>query len=123
MASARYYLGNIHFRGEAFTGSVDEARHASEQLSTFLSLFHSAEGSVGGQATDPDVKGFFDSLKVESHGERAVVTAVMPPGFLRKAVAESPKELETQPISGCSRHGSEPSIGDSVRCAYVLLLE
>jgi hypothetical protein len=97
VASARYYLGNVHLRGEAFTASADEATHVSEQLGVFLSLFHSAETSVAGQGPDPDVKQFFDSLKVEQHDERAVVTAVMPPGFLRKAVAESPKELETQP--------------------------
>ena len=97
VASARYYLGNVHLRGEAFTGSVEEAKHVSEELGTFLSLFHTAETSVAGQGSDPDVKQFFDSLKVEQHSERAVVTAVMPPGFLHKAVAESPKELETQP--------------------------
>jgi hypothetical protein len=100
VASARYYLGNVHLRGEAFTGSVDDAKHVSEQLGTFLSLFHTAEGSVAGQGPDPDVKEFFASLKVEQHAERAVVTAVMPSEFLRKAVAEPPKELEIQPPPG-----------------------
>jgi hypothetical protein len=97
VASARYYLGNVHLRGEAFTGSADEAKHVTEQLGAFLSLFHTAEASVAGQGADPDVKQFFASLKVEQHSERAVVTAVMPPGFLHKAVAESPKELGTEP--------------------------
>lgn len=97
VASARYYLGNVHLRSEAFTASVDEAQQLSEQLGTFLSLFHSAETSVAGQAPDSDVKQFFDSLKVEQHDKRAVLTAVVPPGFLRKAVADTPKELETQP--------------------------
>ena len=99
VASARYYLGNVHLKGEAFTGSPDEAQHVTEQLGTFLSLFHAAETSVGGQASDADVKQFFDSLKVEQHGERAVLTAVVPPGFLHKAVAEPPKELDVPPPS------------------------
>jgi hypothetical protein len=97
VASARYYLGNVHLRSEAFTANSDEAKHASEQLGTYLSLFHAAESSVAGQGPDPDVRQFFDSLKVEQHSDRAILTAVMPPGFLRKAVADSPKELETQP--------------------------
>lgn len=96
VASARY-LGSIHLRIEAFTVDSDEAKRVTEQLSTFLSLFHSAETTVAGQGPDPDVKQFFDSLKVEQHNDRAVLTAIMPPGFIRKAVAEPAKELETQP--------------------------
>ena len=97
VASARYYVSNVHLKAEAYTQSADEAKRVTEQLSTFLSLFHSAETTVAGQGPDPDVKQFFDSLKVEQHNDRAVLTAVMPPGFIRKAVAEPSKELETQP--------------------------
>jgi hypothetical protein len=99
VASARY-LGSIHLRAEAYTESSDEATHVTEQLGVFLSLFHTAESTVAGQGPDPDVKQFFDSLKVEQHSDRAVLTAIMPPGFLRKALAEPPKELETQPSTG-----------------------
>ena len=77
VASARY-LGSIHLRVEAFTDSFDEAKRVTERLGTFLSLFHSAESTVAGQGSDSDVKQFFDSLKVEQHGERAVLTAVIP---------------------------------------------
>jgi hypothetical protein len=96
VASARY-LGSIHLRGEAYTASSDEAKHVTEQLGGFVNLFHAAESTVTDKGPDPDVKQFFDSLKVEQHGERAVVTAVMPPGFIRKAIASPPQELETPP--------------------------
>jgi hypothetical protein len=96
VASARY-LGTVHLRAEAYTESSDEAKHVSEQLSTFLNLFHAAEGTVSAQGPDPDVKQFFSSLKVEQHGDRAVLTAIMPPGFIRKAVAEPPKDAPTTP--------------------------
>ncbi len=99
VASARYFLGNVHLRGEAFAASSDEAERVSGQLGTFLSLFRTAEVTVSGQGPDPDVKRFFDSLKVEQHDKRVVLTAIMPPGFLRKAIAESPKQLETQPAT------------------------
>jgi len=39
------------------------------------------------------VKAFFDGLKVQQHDNRTVLTAAIPPGFLRKAVA-SPPELQ-----------------------------
>jgi hypothetical protein len=91
VASARY-LGRVHFQAEAFTGSKDEAQRLSEQLGTFLQLFHTAEGSVSMPANDPDVKAFFDGLKVQQHGDRTVLTAAIPPGFLRKAVAAPPAE-------------------------------
>jgi hypothetical protein len=96
--SARYSLGNVHLRAEAFTASPDEAKHVADKLGTFLALFHTAESSVGSQGPDPDVRQFFDSLKAEQHGDRAVLNAVMAPAFIHKALASGPsKELETQP--------------------------
>jgi hypothetical protein len=94
VASARY-LGRVHFQAEAFTGSTDEAQRLSEQLGTFLQLFHTAEGSVSMPGNDPDVKAFFDGLKVQQHGDRTVLTAAIPPGFIRKAVAASPADART----------------------------
>jgi hypothetical protein len=38
------------------------------------------------------VKAFFDSLKVEQVGDRAILTATVPAGFIRKALAEAPPE-------------------------------
>jgi hypothetical protein len=89
--SARY-LRALHLRAEAFTGSEEDAQAITEKTSAFLSLFHAAEGSVGAQGTDADVKTFFDSLKVEQAGDRAVLTATVPPGFIRKVLTEAPPE-------------------------------
>lgn len=96
VASIRY-LGSAHFRAEAFSDSPEDAQRLTEKIGTYLSLFHAAEVSVGGQGPDPDVKQFFDSLKVEQQADHAVLSAVIPLGFLRKAIAESPRELESQP--------------------------
>ncbi len=91
VGSARY-LGAIHVRAEAFTDSEDEARHVTDQVSALLGVFHAAENTVSGQGSDQDAKHFFDSVKVEQHNDRAVLTAAVPPGFIRKAVTEPPKE-------------------------------
>lgn len=91
VASVRY-LGSVHLRAEAFTSSDDEAQHVVDQLTTFLNIFRSAETSVSAQGPDPDVKAFFDSLHIDRHGQRGVLTASVPPGLIRKAVAEVPGE-------------------------------
>jgi hypothetical protein len=83
--------GSLHFRAEALTGSMADARNATEKLNTYLALFHSAETSAGSQANDPDMKAMFDSLKVQQEDQRAVLSATVPPGFLKKLLAEAPE--------------------------------
>ena len=94
VVSARY-LRALHLRAEAFAASEGDAQAIADKMSAFLAVFHAAEGSVGAQGTDPDVKAFFDSLKVERAGERAVLTATVPPGFVKKALSEPPAELSS----------------------------
>jgi hypothetical protein len=59
----------------------------TEQLGTFLQLFHTAEGTVSVPNSDADMKAFFNNLKIEQKDDRAVLTAAIPPGFIRKAIA------------------------------------
>jgi len=82
----------VHLRAEAFTGSPDEARALFDKVNVFVALTHSAETSVGIHGTDPDVKAFFESIEVKQEGDRAVLNAAMPFGFLRKMLAESGPE-------------------------------
>jgi hypothetical protein len=95
VVSAYYplYSPSLHVRAEAFAGGVDEAQGLTDKVSTFLSLFHAAELSVESKGADPDVKAFFDSLNVARHDDRAVLTASLPPGFLKKMIAEPQPEL------------------------------
>jgi hypothetical protein len=92
VVSARY-LRALHLRAEALMHSGDDAKQVTEQVSAFLNIFHSAESSASAQGTDPDVKEFFDSLKVEQHNSRSVLTATLPPGFIRKVFTEPPAVL------------------------------
>ena len=86
------YSPTLHLRVEAISGTEDDAQTLSDKVSTFVNLFHAAENSVATGGSDPDVKAFFDSLQVERHGERSVLTAAIPPGFLRKVVGASQVE-------------------------------
>ncbi len=112
--SARY-LRALHLRAEAFTDSDADAQAITEKTATFLNLFHAAEGSVGSHGTDPDVKAFFDSLKVEQSGERAILTAVVPPGFFKKVLSEAPPEA-TAPTAPATK-APEPSKGPASKQA------
>ena len=94
--SARY-LRALHLRAEAFTDSEKDAQAITEKTAAFLSIFHAAESSVGTHGTDPDVKTFFDSLKVEQSGDRAILTATVPPGFILKVLKEGPPTTATPP--------------------------
>jgi hypothetical protein len=96
VVSARY-LRALHLRAEAFTNSDADAQSITEKTAAFLSIFHAAEGSVGPHGTDADVKSFFDSLKVEQSGDRAILTATVPPGFLKKALSEASPETTPPP--------------------------
>lgn len=82
--------GAIHLRAEALTASADDARAITERLSVFVAMFHSAEISLGGRRSDPDVKSVFDSLQIRQENDRAVLSATIPPGFLKKLLSESP---------------------------------
>jgi hypothetical protein len=82
--------GALHLRAEALAGSADDAHSIADKLNTYLTVFHSAEGSVGGSGTDADVKALFDSLQVRQEGDRATLNASVPAGFLKKMLAEAP---------------------------------
>jgi hypothetical protein len=94
--SARY-LAALHLRAEAFADSKDDAKHMADQASTLLNVFHGAEINAGSPGSDKDVKQFFDSLRIQQQDSRAVLTAVLSPGFIRKLVAEPPPELAPAP--------------------------
>jgi hypothetical protein len=85
-------LNGVHVTAEAFAGDESDARQAAEKASTFLNLFHSAQSTSIAHGSDPDVKAFFDSLKVEQSKERILLTAVAPVAFIRKALAVSPED-------------------------------
>ena len=93
------HAGALHLRAEALAESADDARTIADKLNIFLNLFHGAETAVGTRGNDPDVKTFFDSLKVQDQGERAVVTATLPLGFLRKMVSPEEGTAPSLPFS------------------------
>jgi hypothetical protein len=96
VASARY-IRALHLRAEAFAASEADATRITEQLQTFLNIFHSATNSASNHGSDADVKAFLDSLTVQTQGKRAVLIATASSGFLYKALTAPPAELAPVP--------------------------
>jgi len=83
-------LRAVHLRAVGFAESEEEARHITDQLGAFLNAFHTAQGNAPSANLDSDVKAMLDSVSVQQQKTRAILTAIVPPNFLRKLVAEGP---------------------------------
>jgi hypothetical protein len=92
--------GVLHLRAEASTGSPDDARAITDKANGFLTMFRSAEVSVGSAGTDADVKAVFESLQVRQEGSRAVLSAVLPSGVFRKLGESSDQTFDASPMTG-----------------------
>ena len=106
VASVRY-LGAVHFKAQAFTGSEEEANQLAGRINTYFNVFRAAESTVSTPGPDPDIKAFFDSLKIQPEKTRAVLTATVPLGLIRKAVAEAPSSVTPGPETPQSPTPSE----------------
>lgn len=84
--------GVLHLRAEAWTGSKEDTENITDKVSLFLTMFRSAETSVGSTGTDPDIKFLFDSLQVHQDDKHATLLATLPTGVFRKLV-DSPDQL------------------------------
>jgi len=96
VASVRY-LGAVHFKAQAFTGSDDEANQLAGRIDNYLNVFRTAESTVSTPGPDPDIKAFFGSLKIQQQNSRALLTATVPLGLIRKALAEAPASVSPEP--------------------------
>jgi hypothetical protein len=90
LVASASYTGALQLRAQAFSQNQADARRLTDQLSLFLAMFRSVEARVQPGGPDPDVKAFFDSLKVTQHEERTELTATLTQGFLKKLLTEPP---------------------------------
>ncbi|MBZ5648074.1 MAG: DUF3352 domain-containing protein [Acidobacteriia bacterium] len=97
VASVRY-TGSARLKMEAFAASEQQAKNIAANLQILLAMFTGAESSVKPSGSDPDVKAFFDSIQVAQHDDRVILTATLPPGFVKKVLTEPPTEQMTAPV-------------------------
>jgi hypothetical protein len=84
-------LTTIHAHADFYTQSEQAARNFTEQTSTFLSVFRGIQANAAGPG-DADVKAVFDSIQITQKGDRAELTATIPPSFLRKLVNQPARD-------------------------------
>ncbi len=83
VASLRY-VGSLHLRIEEIAPSEADAARSTEVLTALLGLLRSVEGVQPGAAEDVELKKALDSLKVEQHRDRAVLTGTIPLDLARR---------------------------------------
>lgn len=97
--------GALHLRAEAWTPSTQDARAIVDKANVFLTMFNSAEKSVGSPGTDADLKVLFNSLQVKQEDSLAVLQATVPTTVFRKLL-QSPDQISSP---------GEPSLPSSAR--------
>lgn len=88
IASLRY-TGTLRLRVEQIAPTEADAVQATGVLTTVLGLVRSIEHAQPREADDADLKRVLDSLRVEQHKDRAVVTGVVPTEVLRRLTSAS----------------------------------
>lgn len=87
IASLRW-TGALHLRVEEIAPTGAAASLSATSLEALLGIFKTAENVLPTTSTTADTKALLDSVTIESHNERAVLTATIPVDLLRKLTAE-----------------------------------
>lgn len=93
MVASIRFLTSLDFKAEFFTASEEDAKHFVDQAQTFLALFQSIQSSAQLSGSDPDVKAVFNSFHFEQVKDRAILTADVPMGLIKKMFTEQPVQL------------------------------
>jgi len=93
MVGSVSYLGSIDLKLQAMTTNDEAAQRIADQMNAYLAIFRTLEMNALG--SDPDVKTFFESIKIQQDGNKAELTADLPKGFLKKLFTEPPPEIQT----------------------------
>ena len=102
VVSLRAGVGRIHLRVEEIAPKDEDAAQSAEILGTLITLLQSVPPQVAAHSDKVDadaIRELAESLKVEQHKDRAVVTGSVPLDLLKK-IAESSTELHPAEVSG-----------------------
>lgn len=86
VASLRY-VGALHLRIEQIAPTQADAERSAQSLGSLLGIFKSIERVRPDVPSDATLAQVIDSLKVDQHGDRAVLTATIPVSLLQQLTA------------------------------------
>lgn len=98
VASLRY-LGALHLRIEEVAPTDADAAHSTQSLNTMLGLLRTIEqtqSEMQPESNDTAFREMTDSMKIEQHKDRAVLTANIPLELLKQLTASGSNAGNTQ---------------------------
>ena len=87
VASLRYTTA-LHLRIDELTQSETAAKQSADSLNGLLKLFRTLQ--QGQQPADPLLNQFVNSISIETHKDRATMTATLPPEVLKHLTSTHP---------------------------------
>ncbi len=95
VASLRW-AGALRLKVEEIAPNGTAAMLSADSVGGLLNLAKTAENALPNAVTDPNTKALLDSVEIEHHNERAVLTATIPVGLLQK-LATTPSSQPASP--------------------------
>ena len=89
VASLRF-VTQLELRVTANAPSEADSQRIAQNANSWLAVFRTLQQGMTTSGTDADVKAAFDSIHVEQHPGKVVLSADVPVGVLKKIVAEPP---------------------------------
>ncbi len=86
IASLRW-AGELHLRVEEIAPNSAAASVSATSLEALLGIFKTAENVLPTTETTAETKALLDSVQIDNHNERAVLTATIPVALVRKLAA------------------------------------
>jgi hypothetical protein len=78
------WTGALHLRIEEIAPNAPAATVSADSIEALLNVAKTAENVLPNALTNPDTKDLLDSVQIEHHEDRAVLTAAIPLGLLQK---------------------------------------
>ncbi len=90
------WTGALRLRIEEFAPNGAAATVSADSIEALLSLAKTAESVLPNAITNPDTKTLLDSVEIQHHNDRAILTATIPLGLVQK-LAVAPGDQSPSP--------------------------
>ncbi len=94
IASLRW-AGALHLKVEEIAPNGTAAMLSADSLGGLLNIFKTAENALPNAVTDPATKAFLNSVEIEHHNDRAILSATIPVDLLQKLAATPSNQLSS----------------------------
>ena len=92
IASLSYHVSNLHLRIEQIAPSEADAGRSTEAIGALVQIVQAVQPKIDAQSTPADaqaVNEFLQSIKIDQHNDRAILTAAVPISLIRHITTPS----------------------------------